>query len=129
MAIVEETADQALSDIASYVMETEIDSSQAYELAHLALFDFIGCALKALDETECRRVIKPIVPDAIVPGGSRVPGTGYEFDPVTAAFAIGTMGRWLDFNDSWFGKGGGHPSDMWGLYSRLLIILHAVGAI
>ncbi len=114
MATVEETPDQALSDIASYVSEMEIESSKAYELAHLALFDFIGCALKALDEAECRRVIKPIVPDAIVPGGSRVPGTGYEFDPVTAAFAIGTMGRWLDFNDSWFGKGGGHPSDMWG---------------
>jgi 2-methylcitrate dehydratase len=114
VALVEETPDQTLSDIAAYVTETKIESSQAYEMAHLALFDFIGCALKALDEPECRRVIKPIVPDAIVPGGARVPGTGYEFDPATAAFAIGTMGRWLDFNDSWFGKGGGHPSDMWG---------------
>ncbi|MDA0654955.1 MAG: 2-methylcitrate dehydratase [Proteobacteria bacterium] len=114
MSVADEKPDTELADIARYVVETPIRSVLAYEMAHLALFDFIGCALVALDEPECRRVIKPIVPDAQVKGGARVPGTSYEFDPATAAFAIGTMGRWLDFNDSWFGKGGGHPSDMWG---------------
>lgn len=110
----DDKADPELSAIAEYVLDGQAASAPAYEMAHLAVFDFLGCALKALDEPGCRRAIEPIVPDAIVPGGARVPGTSYEFDPATAAFAIGTMGRWLDFNDSWFGKGGGHPSDMWG---------------
>ncbi|MBL24924.1 MAG: 2-methylcitrate dehydratase [Rhodospirillaceae bacterium] len=114
MAISDDRPDPELGAIAEYVTDTQITSDLAFEMAHLALFDFLGCALKALDETGCREAIKPIVPEAVIPNGARVPGTSYEFDPATAAFAIGTMGRWLDFNDSWFGKGGGHPSDMWG---------------
>ncbi|HAA91253.1 MAG TPA: 2-methylcitrate dehydratase, partial [Rhodospirillaceae bacterium] len=114
MAISDDRPDPELGAIAEYVTDTQITSDLAFEMAHLALFDFLGCALKALDETGCREAIKPIVPEAVIPNGARVPGTSYEFDPATAAFAITTMGRWLDFNDSWFGKGGGDPSDMWG---------------
>jgi len=106
--------DPELAAIADYVLGFEIHSEIAVKTAHLALFDFLGCALAGLDEADCRRVIRPIVPEAQVPGGARVPGTSYEFDPATAAFAMGCMGRWLDFNDSWFGTGGGHPADMWG---------------
>lgn len=109
-----ETADSELLDIAHYIAADADFNKAAYENSRLALFDFLGCGLKALDEKSCRQAIEPIVPEARVVGGARVPGTQYEFDPATAAFAIGTMGRWLDFNDSWFGKGGGHPSDMWG---------------
>lgn len=109
-----EQPDPELLDIARYVLDGAPASDAAKEMAPLTLLDFLGCALKALGEEECRRAIRPLVPDLYVPGGARVPGTSYEVDPATAAFAIGTMGRWLDFNDSWFGKGGGHPSDMWG---------------
>ena len=46
-----------------------------------------------------------------MPGGSRVPGTSYELDPVMGAFNIGAMVRWLDFNDTWLAAEWGHPSD------------------
>ena len=106
--------DAALVEIADYMLGGPIESAAARATAHTALFDFLGCALAGLDEPDCRRIIRPIVPGTVVPNGARVPGTAYEFDPVAAAFAIGCAGRWLDFNDSWFGVGGGHPSDMFG---------------
>ena len=52
-----------------------------------------------------------MVPGAYLAGGARVPGTSYELDPVQAAFNIGTMVRWLDFNDTWLAAEWGHPSD------------------
>ena len=99
------TADSELIDIVHYILSDTAFNKAAYENSRLALFDFLGCGLKALDEEDCRRAIEPIVPETRLVGGARVPGTEYQFDPATAAFAIGTMGRWLDFNDSWFGKG------------------------
>jgi 2-methylcitrate dehydratase len=44
-------------------------------------------------------------------GGAKVPGTRFQLDPVEAAFNIGTMIRWLDFNDTWLAAEWGHPSD------------------
>src|SRR5439155_14156906 len=49
-----------------------------------------------------------------MPGGARVPGTGHELDPVQAAFCIGALVRWLDFNDTWLAAEWGHPSDSLG---------------
>jgi hypothetical protein len=40
-----------------------------------------------------------------------VPGTSFQLDPIQAAFNIGTMIRWLDFNDTWLAAEWGHPSD------------------
>lgn len=110
----DQSPDPELAAIADYVQGYEIRSDAAFATAHLALFDFLGCALAGLDEEDCRRIIRPIVPQALAPGAARIPGTRYELDPATAAFAMGCMGRWLDFNDSWFGTGGGHPADMLG---------------
>jgi 2-methylcitrate dehydratase PrpD len=31
--------------------------------------------------------------------GTKVPGTNYQLDPIRGAFNIGTIIRWLDFND------------------------------
>jgi len=109
-----QTPDQLLVDIAEYVAEATIDSDLAYETARACLMDTLGCGLLALNYPACTKLLGPVVPGAEMPGGARVPGTNYEFDPVGAAFAIGCAGRWHDFNDSWFGVGGGHPSDMFG---------------
>lgn len=107
--------DEILAKTAEYVVRQESFSEKTMRLAHLALMDFLGCAIAARSDPDCRRVIKPLVPGMTVPGGARVPGTGYELDPASAAFAFATLGRWLDYNDSWFGKfAGGHPSDMFG---------------
>ena len=73
--------------------------------------DSLGCALAALEFPACTRLLGPVVPGAVMPGGARVPGTAYELDPVQAAFNIGAMIRWLDFNDTFLAAEWGHPSD------------------
>ena len=103
--------DSVMSDIADYVLNTTIDSSLAYETARLCLMDTLGCGLLALNFKECTKLLGPVVPGALLPGGARVPGTNFELDPVQAAFNIGTMVRWLDYNDTWLAAEWGHPSD------------------
>ncbi len=103
--------DKVLVDIADYVTGYRIDSSEAYETARYCLIDTLGCGLEALGYPACTKLLGPIVPGTVVPHGARVPGTRYELDPVQAAFNIGAMIRWLDFNDTWLAAEWGHPSD------------------
>jgi 2-methylcitrate dehydratase len=93
--------DRLLTDIADYVLGYEITSALAYETARYCLIDALGCAIEALGYPACQKLLGPIVPGTVVPNGARVPGTQFELDPVQAAFNIGAMIRWLDFNDCW----------------------------
>ena len=103
--------DRVLVDIADYVCDYEVDSELAYETAHYCLMDTLACGFQALDYPACTKLMGPVVPGATLAGGARVPGTSYELDPVLAAFNIGAMNRWLDFNDTWLAAEWGHPSD------------------
>ena len=103
--------DQVLVDIADYVTGFRISSQEAYATARLCLMDTLGCGLEALEYPACTKLLGPIVPGTMVPNGAKVPGTPFQLDPVTAAFNIGTMIRWLDFNDTWLAAEWGHPSD------------------
>jgi 2-methylcitrate dehydratase len=103
--------DHVLVDIADYAMSYEIDSAAAYETAYYCLMDTLACGFQALKYPACTKLMGPVVPGATMPGGARVPGTSYELDPVQAAFNIGAMIRWLDFNDTWLAAEWGHPSD------------------
>ena len=103
--------DGVLVDIADYVLNYRVDSSLAYETARNCLIDTLGCGLEALEYPACTKLLGPIVPGTVVPNGAKVPGTPYQLDPVQAAFNIGTMIRWLDFNDCWLAAEWGHPSD------------------
>jgi 2-methylcitrate dehydratase len=103
--------DEVLSDIADYALGYTISSELAYTTAQYCLMDTLGCGLEALEYPACTRLLGPIVPGTVVPNGARVPGTKYQLDPVQAAFNIGTMIRWLDFNDTWLAAEWGHPSD------------------
>lgn len=103
--------DQVIKDIADYVLTTPIESELAFETARLCLMDTLGCGILALNFPECTKLLGPVVPGANLAGGARVPGTDFELDPVQAAFNIGTMVRWLDFNDTWLAAEWGHPSD------------------
>jgi 2-methylcitrate dehydratase len=103
--------DQVLTDIADYALSYKIDSELAYSTAQHCLIDTLGCGLEALEYPACTKLLGPTVPGTIVPNGARVPGTSYELDPVQAAFNIGAIIRWLDFNDTWLAAEWGHPSD------------------
>jgi 2-methylcitrate dehydratase len=103
--------DQVLVDIVDYVTGYEITSSLAYDTARHCLIDTLGCGLEALSYPACTKLLGPIVPGTVVPNGARVPGTQFQLDPVQAAFNIGAMIRWLDFNDTWLAAEWGHPSD------------------
>ena len=103
--------DKVITDIADYALGYEIDSDLAYSTARACLIDTLGCGLEALEYPACTKLLGPIVPGTTVPDGARVPGTSYQLDPVQAAFNIGAMIRWLDFNDTWLAAEWGHPSD------------------
>ncbi len=105
--------DALLQQIADYTLATDrIASVDAFDTARLCLMDSLGCALLALVYPACTKLLGPVVPGATLPGrGARVPGTHHELEPVQAAFNIGAMVRWLDFNDTWLAAEWGHPSD------------------
>src|SRR5450759_134292 len=103
--------DQVLVDIADYASKFKIKSAEAYDTARLCLMDTLGCGLEALEYPACTKLMGPIVPGTVVPNGAKVPGTQFQLDPVQAAFNIGAMIRWLDFNDTWLAAEWGHPSD------------------
>jgi 2-methylcitrate dehydratase len=103
--------DQAILDIAAYARDYAVGEGEALDTAALCLADSLGCAILALGFPECVKVLGPVVPGAALAGGCRVPGTLFELDPVAGAFNIGTLIRWLDFNDTWLAAEWGHPSD------------------
>ncbi|RFM28174.1 bifunctional 2-methylcitrate dehydratase/aconitate hydratase [Deminuibacter soli] len=103
--------DMVLADIADYVLNYEISSATAWTTAHYCLLDTLGCGLEALTYPACTKLLGPVVPGTIVPNGAKVPGTPYQLDPIQAAFNIGAIVRWLDFNDTWLAAEWGHPSD------------------
>jgi len=103
--------DAALTAIAAYARDYRVTSAAACDTARYCLMDTLACGFQALKYPACRKLLGPVVPGAVMPGGARVPGTSFELDPVQAAFNIGAMIRWLDFNDTWLAAEWGHPSD------------------
>jgi 2-methylcitrate dehydratase len=103
--------DRLLTEIADYVQGYRAEGAEARRIARYCLMDTLGCGMLALEFPACTKLLGPIVPGAELAGGARVPGTRYELEPVAAAFNIGAMIRWLDFNDTWLAAEWGHPSD------------------
>src|SRR5438132_528722 len=103
--------DKVLTDIADYVTRYDVRSAEAFDTARYCLMDTLGCGFEALEYEACTKLLGPIVPGTVVPNGARVPGTQFQLDPVQAAFNLGAMIRWLDFNDTWLAAEWGHPSD------------------
>ena len=113
--------DRVIQNIVDYVMQYDVTiSDEAMQTARYDWMDTIGCGLLALNYPACVKMLGPVVPGATMPGsGARVPGTSYELDPVRAAWNIGAMVRWLDFNDTWLAAEWGHPSDNLGAIMAL----------
>ncbi|HEY2338089.1 MAG TPA: bifunctional 2-methylcitrate dehydratase/aconitate hydratase, partial [Burkholderiales bacterium] len=103
--------DKVLTLIADYAARYQVKSAEAYDTARYCLMDTLGCGLEALEYPACTKLLGPIDPGTVTPKGAKVPGTAFQLDPVQAAFNIGAMIRWLDFNDTWLAAEWGHPSD------------------
>jgi len=103
--------DKVLVDIAEYVLNYEIKNELAWKTAHYCLLDTLGCGFEALTYPACTKLLGPVVRGTVVPNGAKVPGTQFQLDPIQAAFNIGAIIRWLDFNDTWLAAEWGHPSD------------------
>jgi 2-methylcitrate dehydratase len=103
--------DKVLKLIADYATRYTVKSAQAYDTARYCLMDTLGCGFEALEYPACTKLLGPIDPQTVTPRGAKVPGTKFQLDPVQAAFNIGAMIRWLDFNDTWLAAEWGHPSD------------------
>ena len=103
--------DKVLTLIADYVTKYSVESEAAYDTARYCLMDTLGCGLEALEYPACTKLLGPIDSETVVPHGAKVPGTKFQLDPVQAAFSLGAMIRWLDFNDTWLAAEWGHPSD------------------
>ncbi|AOS97853.1 2-methylcitrate dehydratase [Microbulbifer aggregans] len=103
--------DRVIQDIADYTLNYQIDSEEAWDTARYCLMDSLGCAMLALRFPECTKHLAPMVPDMVVPCGVRIPGTSFQLEPVKAAWDIGCLVRWLDYNDTWLAAEWGHPSD------------------
>jgi 2-methylcitrate dehydratase len=103
--------DALLVEIADYALDYRVESPLALDTARLCLMDSLACMFQALDHPACTKLLGPVVPGALLPGGARIPGTALELEPVQAAFNVGTLVRWLDFNDTWLAAEWGHPSD------------------
>ncbi|HET9735574.1 MAG TPA: bifunctional 2-methylcitrate dehydratase/aconitate hydratase [Burkholderiales bacterium] len=103
--------DKVLKLIADYATRYTVRSAEAYDTARYCLMDTLGCGFEALEYPACTKLLGPVDPETVTPRGARVPGTRYQLDPVQAAFNIGAMIRWLDFNDTWLAAEWGHPSD------------------
>jgi 2-methylcitrate dehydratase len=103
--------DKVLTLIADYATKFQVKSDEAYETARYCLMDTLGCGFEALEYPACTKLLGPIVPGTVVPNGAKVPGTSFQLDPVAAAWNLGAMIRWLDFNDTWLAAEWGHPSD------------------
>ena len=104
--------DELLSKIAKYADSFEITSELAYETAKYTMIDALGCGILALKYPACTKLLGPSVEGAeFRPLGSKIPGTSYQLEPIRAAFNVGAMVRWLDYNDTWLAAEWGHPSD------------------
>ncbi len=103
--------DKVLKLIADYATKYEVKSAEAYDTARYCLMDTLGCGFEALEYPACTKLLGPIDPETVTPRGAKVPGTKFQLDPVQAAFNLGAMIRWLDFNDTWLAAEWGHPSD------------------
>ena len=118
--------DQVLTKIADYVINYQVTSNEALTTARNCLIDTIACGLMALKFKECTKLLGPLVPNTTVANGARVFGTNFELDPVKAAWDIGCIVRWLDFNDTWLAAEWGHPSDNLGAIMALADYLSRV---
>ena len=63
--------DAALVAIAAYARNFTVHGAAPYDTARYCLMDTLACGLQALKYPACRRLLGPVVPGAVMPGGAR----------------------------------------------------------
>lgn len=105
--------DRLLDQLTGYAMELSYRDlpQEVVERAKQTILDTFGCALGAAPyapATIARAMASEITsatPSTVMVGGQKT-------SPDMAAFANGVMIRYLDYNDTYTGRGTCHPSDM-----------------
>lgn len=80
-----------LAALADYAAAFTISGESTLAPARRCLIEALARGFESLRDPRLARRIAPIVPGAVMPGGSRVPGTSLELDPVQAAFCFSLM--------------------------------------
>ena len=78
--------DAVLTAIADYARNFTVRSETAYETARYCLMDTLACGFQALKYPACRKLLGPLVPGAVMPGGARIPGTSFELEPAYSGY-------------------------------------------
>lgn len=102
--------DEVMRELVDYAYSQTTFDDETLRLARFCLLDSIGCAIAASTDHDCTRLMG----SAQFSKSSRgvpVIGTALRLGPIEAAFHIGSMIRWLEFNDTWLAQEWGHPSD------------------
>jgi 2-methylcitrate dehydratase len=107
--------DATTQRIARYIAAAEFDRlpAEAVHECRRRIIDSVACAAAAYRESFCAR-IRTFASRYGGSPGARIWGSGECTSIEMAAFANGTMLRYLDYSDTWLGKSNGHPSDMIG---------------
>ncbi len=105
--------DETTAKLIDYAMDSKY-ASLAPETVHACkrrILDTYGCAMGAYSDPVAG-IARATAEQYSGPLLARVWGSDIETVPEMAAFANGVMLRFLDMNDTYQGKGRGHPSDV-----------------
>ena len=62
--------DEIIREIADYVLNSKIESDEAFKIAHYNVLDALGCGIFALQFPACTRLLGPIVPNVKIENGA-----------------------------------------------------------
>ena len=101
-------------------------TSEAIHECKRRIIDTLGCAIGAYD-SEPARIARKVARKQSGRPAARIWGTLEETTPELAAFANGVMLRYADYNDAYFVRSSGHPSDNLATALALGDALHSDG--
>ncbi|MCD0419727.1 bifunctional 2-methylcitrate dehydratase/aconitate hydratase [Rubrivivax sp. JA1024] len=103
--------DSIMVDLVDYVYDDTPFNEDALQMARFCLLDSIGCAVLAAGDSDCTNLLVNATFSRHLDGGIPIIASRYKLGPIEAAFHIGSLIRWLEFNDTWLAQEWGHPSD------------------
>lgn len=105
--------DRTTEELCRYTRALTFDAlpAEVVRRAKRTLIDTVGCALGGFHAPPAR-MARELAQRITCSRPSRILGTNYRSSPDMTGFANGCMIRYLDYNDAYASRSGGHPSDM-----------------